>query len=236
MENKSIVQWCKDLHEAGNELKLVWEGGGDSGWAHFQIDDDDVDNKYTRALVDRIYDTLNYGSWAGEFTASGEAIYNPETNAFEGTDFYGEDDHEVIESNIIIKVPKSFWFDILHVECEANYDDDPQMSVRFIVKNGFLTDQHTDFCSNLENTLGIEFSSIFNNFESANGYEFRGCTDSWILDRAEAIEEGDMLVFTISKLDLEVMTSEERNVVLELNEETATAIDETLNNAQDEED
>jgi hypothetical protein len=27
MEKKSIVQWCKEQHAAGNELKLVWEGG-----------------------------------------------------------------------------------------------------------------------------------------------------------------------------------------------------------------
>ena len=24
---KSIVQWCKDLHEQGNELTMKWEGG-----------------------------------------------------------------------------------------------------------------------------------------------------------------------------------------------------------------
>ena len=27
MEKKSIVQWCKDLHEAGNQLVMKWEGG-----------------------------------------------------------------------------------------------------------------------------------------------------------------------------------------------------------------
>jgi hypothetical protein len=231
MENKSIVQWCKELHEQGNELTMKWEGGGDSGWVYFEIDGESTDNEYTRALIDRMDNTLNYGSWAGEFSASGTAVYDPEKNAFEGTDFYGEDSNEVIDTNVIIKVPKSFWFDTLHVECEANYDDDPQMSVRFIVKNGFLTDQHTDFCSNLENTLGVEFSNIFNNFESVNGYEFRGCTDSWILERSEATEENDMLVFTIDKMDIEVMTSEDRPVVLELDEETAEAIDNILNNA-----
>jgi len=226
---KSIVQWCKDLHEAGNELTMKWEGGGDSGWVYFEIDGESADNEYTRALVNRMDDTLNYGSWAGEFSASGTAVYDPEKNAFEGTDFYGEDSNEVIDTNVIIKVPKSFWFDTLHVECEANYDDDTQMSVRFIVKNGFLTDQHTNFCSNLENTLGVEFSSIFSNFESVNGYEFRGCTDSWILERSKATEEDDMLVFTIDKMDIEVMTSEDRPVVLELDEETANAIDDDLN-------
>lgn len=27
MEKKSIVQWCKEQHAAGNELTLKWEGG-----------------------------------------------------------------------------------------------------------------------------------------------------------------------------------------------------------------
>jgi hypothetical protein len=34
---KSIIQWCKDLHEAGNDLTMKWEGGGDSGWIYFEI-------------------------------------------------------------------------------------------------------------------------------------------------------------------------------------------------------
>ena len=27
MEKKSIVQWCKEQHEQGNELTLKWDGG-----------------------------------------------------------------------------------------------------------------------------------------------------------------------------------------------------------------
>lgn len=27
MEKKSILKWCKTLHEAGNELTMKWEGG-----------------------------------------------------------------------------------------------------------------------------------------------------------------------------------------------------------------
>lgn len=232
MENKSIVQWCKELHEAGNELVMKWEGGGDSGWAHFEIDGEEADNEYTRALVDRIYDILDYGSWAGEFNASGAAFYNSKTNSFEGTDDYSEDSHDTIDTNIIIKVPKKFWFETLHIECEANYDDTPQMSVRFIIKNGFLSDEHTTFCSNLEDTLNIEFSDYFDNYNSVEGYEFRGCGDSFILDRTDATEDGDDLVFNINKIELQVITSHDKDIVLELDEETAEAIDNILNNLE----
>ena len=230
---KSIVQWCKNQTDQGNEIKLVWEGGGDSGWVHFESDGEDIDNIYTRCLVDRIEDTLNYGSWAGEFNASGEAIYNPKTNAFEGTDFYGEDTGEVLDVDFTVRVPKKLWFDTLHVEVEANYDETPEMSVRTLIKNGFLTDEHTEICSNLESTLKDVFDALFSNYDSPNGYEFRGCTDSWILERSEAVEEGDELVFKITKVDIQIMTNEERNIVLELDEETANAIDEQLNDQED---
>jgi len=103
---KSIVQWCKEQYEQGNELALVWDGGGDSGWCYFEMDGDTVENEYTEALVDHMYDTLNYGSWAGEFQANGRAIYDPETNSFEGTDYYGEDGNDVLEVDWTIRVPK----------------------------------------------------------------------------------------------------------------------------------
>jgi hypothetical protein len=234
MENKSIVQWCKDLHEAGNELTMKWEGGGDSGWVYFEIDGESADNEYTRALVNRMDDTLNYGSWAGEFSASGTAVYDPEKNAFEGTDFYGEDSNEVIDTNVIIKVPKSFWFDTLHVEVEAYYDEAPAVSVQLLVKNGFLTQEHTNICSNLEEVLKDDFTSLFNNYESTENHEFRGCNDSWILERSEALEEDDDLVFTISKIHVQTIDREDRNIVLELDEETANAIDDDLNDTEDE--
>jgi hypothetical protein len=226
---KSIVQWCKDLHEAGNELKLRWDGGGDSGWAYFEVDGETVENEYTEALVNRIYDVLDYGSWAGEFEASGEAVYDPEKNAFEGIDFYGEDGNSVLNTDISIRVPKKFWFSTLHLEVDANYDDDLNLAVSFLVKNGFLTDQHTEFCSNLENTLQQEFHNVFDNFESTEYYEFRGCSDSWILERSEAKEDRDDLVFKITKIDIQTISRDDRPIVLELDKETATAIDELLN-------
>ena len=229
MTKKLIVQWCKDLHEAGNELTMKWEGGGDSGWVYFEIDGDTTDNEYTRALVDQMDQTLDYGSWAGEFNASGSATYNPETNSFEGTDFYGEDESEVLDVDITIRIPKKFWFTTFHVEIERNYDDITNVSTSFLVKNGFLSQEHTDFCTNLEEVLKDDFGDLFDNYESTDGYKFRSSTDSWILERSEATEDGDELVFKITKVDIGVMTEEDKPVVLELNEDLAKDIDDLLN-------
>ena len=229
MEKKSIVQWCKNLHEAGNELALIWEGGGDSGWVHFEMDGETVENDYTECLVNRIYDTLNYGSWAGEFNANGKAIYDAESNSFEGIDYYGEDDGDVMDTDFTIRVPKSLWFETLHVEVESNYDDQPDVSVRFIIKNGFLTEEHTNFCRNLETTLQQDFSDLFSSYDSKRGYEFRGSNDSWILERTDAVEGSEDLVFKIKQVEIQIMTNDERNIVMELDEETANAIDQQLN-------
>lgn len=229
MENKSIVQWCKNLHEAGNDLTMKWEGGGDSGWIYFEIDGETTDNEYTRALIDVMDDILDYGSWAGEFNASGTAVYDPKINGFVGTDFYGEDESEVLDANFTIRIPKSFWFTTFHVEVECNYDEGSNVAASFLVKNGFLIDKHSDFCTNLEQDLAKDFDDLFNSYDSNNDYVFRSSTDSWILERNEAVEDGDDLVFEIEKVQIQVTTEDEKAITLELDEETAKSIDELLN-------
>lgn len=232
---KSIVQWCKEQHKAGKELSIKWEGGGDSGWAFVELDGEQLDNEYSRALEDRIYNALDYGSWAGEFNASGEAIYDAKTNAFEGTDHYSEDTNETLylESFINITVPKDFWFEQLVIECEANHDETPNVDVRFIIKNGFLTKEHTDFCSNLEQVLVKRFEEVFTTWENNDSTEeLRGCSDSWTIERNEFKEIDGLLSYNIETIEIETWNTEEKVIMLELNEETAEIIDNELNNLE----
>jgi hypothetical protein len=231
-EKKSILKWIEDLDKQGKELSIGWEGGGDSGWAYFQIDGDNVDNEYTEAILDYMYSELNYGGWAGEFNASGTAIYDVPTRKFEGTDYYGEDGNDVLDTTIIINVPKKLWFDTLHVECESNYDETPNISVQFIVKNGFLLQEHSDICHNLEEVLKDDFDALFSTYESTDSCEFRGCNDSWILERKDAVEEDDMLVFTITKVEINTIDTSERTVVLTLTDDIVNNIDEKLNETE----
>jgi hypothetical protein len=222
---KSIIEWCNYEHENQGELKLVWEGGNDSGWAHFEIDDVQVDNEYTRALVDRVDNLLDYGSWAGDFNASGEAVYDPTTSTFVGVDYYNEDEIDVIDSDIVIYIPKALWFNSLIVECEvAGYDEKCTVNARFIVKNGFLTDTHSVFCTALQEILESEFDHLFDRHG-----EVRNCNDVWTLDRDNATDDGENLVFTIKQIEITVNDERENPIVLELDDETAAAIDKQLN-------
>ena len=225
--NKSIINWLNQLTEDGKTVSMKWDGGGDSGWVYFEVEGEQVDNEYSEALLAYMYDTLDYGSWAGEFSANGEAVYQPETKSFEGTDYYSEDDWETVEANIVIQVPKELWFETLHIECECNHDEDPQISVRFIVKNGFLTDVHQEFCTNLENILGPEFNDLFGNYNRDDN--FRGCSDSWIIERSEMQEEDNLLVYNINSVEIQTMQTEDKDVCLELDEETIESIDNKLN-------
>jgi len=225
---KSIIKWLDEQANQGNKLAITWDGGGDSGWAYFEIDGETVENEYTDALVNYMYDILDYGSWAGEFSANGTAIYNPETKCFEGVDHYSEDSHAQIEANIKISIPKDFWFDTFHLEVESNYDETPNVAASFIVKNGFLVNKHSDFCSKLQEELQEYFDNLFQSQELADNYEFRGCVDSWILERKDAVEEGDMLVFHITNVEIQTMDSSDKDIVLEITEEMSQYIDERL--------
>ena len=229
---KSIVKWCKEQHEAGKPLSIKWEGGGDSGWAFIELDGEQLDNEYSRALEDHIYSVLDYGSFAGEFNTSGEAVYDVKSNSFEGTDHYSEDSNETLylDLPINITVPKDLWFEQLVIECEANYDEIPKMDVRFIIKNGFLTKEHTDFCSNLEEVLVKQLEDVITTWENRDSTEeLRGCNDSWTIERNEFKEVDGLLSYNIETIEIETWNTEDKEIMLELDKETAEAIDNQLN-------
>lgn len=234
MEKKSILKWLNELTNDGKELSISWEGGNDSGWAYFEIDGQQVNNEYTESLVEYMYDTLDYGSWAGEFNANGTALYDAKARAFIGTDYYSYDESGSISTNIEIRIPKKLWFETLYIECESNYDETPNMSVRFLIKNGFLTQEHSDFCSNLEESFTEKFEDLFNNYESTEDHEFRSCNDTWTLERKDAIEEDDMLVFKITNIEIGIMDSNEKDIVLKLTDEIIDTIDDNLNETENE--
>jgi len=219
----------KNIENLTENVCIKWEGGGDSGWAYFEVDGEQTENEYTEALVGYMYDELDYGSWAGEFSASGKATYNPKTKSFEGIDFYSEDESESIDAHIKIAIPKDYWFDQFHLEIECYNDETPNVLTSFNVKNGFLVNKHTDFCHNLQEVLRDDLEAIFQNYESKNGSEFRSCSQNFILERSEAKELDDMLIFNIEHIDIQVSDTNDRDIVLELTDEMIEDIDESLN-------
>ena len=165
MENKklSVAEWCDQQVKDGKELMLKWEGGGDSGWVYFEIDGEQVENEYTESLVSHCYDTLDYGSWAGEFDANGEAVYDPDQKAFVGTDYYTETDVEERDPGIVLSVPKDLWFDGLSVEVEeVEYEvSDHNVDVKLLVQNGIVIDKHDEVAEQLKKQIVEQLNADF---------------------------------------------------------------------------
>jgi hypothetical protein len=213
-----LIKWCDDQVANGHELVLAWDGGGDSGWCYFKIDgeqvSDSAETDEIRDLTDRMYDHLDYGSWAGEFSASGEAVYDSKEKAFVGTDYYSEDETYQFDHNIKITVPKSLWFDALEYNFEG---ENPNVSVVFTIRNGFLTDLHTKVASQIEENLEQQIQEgidAYNNMEDATEYHNIWQNDRFT--RSEFKEEGDNLVAIIEELNIGTSHTLEKDIYLEL--------------------
>jgi hypothetical protein len=215
----SVLEWCNKQVDEGNELKICWSGGNDSGWTHFQIDGEDVDNEYTEYLVDRMYEVLDYGSWAGEFSAQGEAVYNKEEQAFVGIDDYSEDETVSKECNIVIQVPQELWHDSLSINIEGNDGDRTRIEARFGIKNGFLSDKHIVFISGLEERMEEEVDAVIEDFVQNSDRDYRSIWETINLEPKDGVVKGDFLEYTIEELNIGTTSSDEKDVYLEITEE-----------------
>ena len=149
----SILEWCDAMVAKGHKLSLTWDGGNDSGWVEFKIDDEDPkeENQYTESLKNYCYDTLDYGSWAGDFSASGEAVYEPKQKAFIGLDNYSTEEVVNEDIKVFLRVPKDVWFDGLSIQVEESQGHvyKEGVEVELLVQNGFTTDRHAKVASEI---------------------------------------------------------------------------------------
>ena len=216
---QSILDWCNNQVDQGNELKICWSGGGDSGWAHFQINGKDVDNEYTEYLTNMMYDQLDYGSWAGEFTAEGEAVYNKENQSFEGIDYYSEDETMSHDCNIVIQVPKELWYDNLSIRIEGSEDESVTIEANFNIKNGFLSDKHTAFIDGHEEKMQEEVDDVISDFVNKSGKHYRSIWETINLEPNEGVVKGDFIEYTIDELGIGTRSTDEKDIYLEITEE-----------------
>ena len=217
---KDVITWCNQQVDEGKELKFTWEGGGDSGWADLKVNDNNIEVAgYSDKLLDGIYDVLDYGSWAGEFFASGEAVYSKEEQAFIGIDDYSEDDTILHDCSIImLRIPENLWYDSIQIRIESNdYLEDDDISVRFVVKNGFLTDEHASLATLLEKQILEDVREEVHIFEQDN--EFRSIWETINLNRANGEQVSGFIQHEITSIDMGSSTSDEKSIYLQLIEQ-----------------
>jgi len=217
MTKQTLLSWCDQQVKDGKELKLVWDGGGDSGWVHFELDGDSYDDEHTEKLIDYMYNKLDYGSWAGEFQANGEAIYNAEEQAFVGTDYYSETADMEYDVNIPIPVPKHLWFDQLNIHIEVNYDDTPECQVEFTIKNGFLTEEHQKLEKQINDYLVEKMTEAIVKFEQEEEVGFESIWDDVIITHSEFAEESeDSKIAYLKEIDFRYPDGDEKEIYLDL--------------------
>lgn len=216
-----VRAWAKEMHAKGHELRLGWDGGGDSGWVFFEIDGKQESTPETEFLVEWCYNVLDYGSWAGEFSASGEALYDPETEAFDGIDWYSSEESCTIndEDAIIIKIPTDIKVDGLEINMETD-DEAPVTSIDIKVTNGFKTPAHTAAEEKIAEELEEQYNRVISNYCTGE----RKFSAAW---NNETFRTSDMTLSEdgkhwILKWDTASVTEwyeEDKNIVLNLTEE-----------------
>ena len=216
----SLIEWCDKQVAEGKTLSLHWEGGGDSGWVYMEIDDkevterDDAEDSPVNQLINLMYDQLDYGSWAGEFSACGEATYDPEQKAFIGIDNYSEDNTEHYECDLQVRVPKALWFDRLEIEVQ---NEQATISAFFHIRNGFTTEEHDQWIADFEHDFADEVDKVITRFCSdPKTAEYRNVWHTEEINRSDFKEEGDYLVYTIEELNINTESTEEKDICLEL--------------------
>lgn len=212
---KQILDWCLKKTEEGSEVILKWDGGGDSGWVHLEVDESDSDDAEAEALVDMMNDQLDYGSWAGEFSASGEAYFDPKTKMFQGVDYYSETDSASADCNIEIRIPKYIHFDNLEILTE---DQECNVTVSFGIRNGF---QHPE-AQALEIKLAEELRDKISEaagLDVEDEDDIDGYYETYDLIRdSDFVIDGDDLVHTMTHVMYSKRYTTEKDVQIDLQE------------------
>lgn len=214
---QEIIDWCDKMSAEGKNPILKWEGGGDSGWVHMEDEDGHaIDCPEAECLINEMYDTLDYGSWAGEFSANGEAAYNTKTKMFEGTDYYSEQNRESCPSDVVVAIPAHIPFDSLSIET-SEYDS-MDINISFRVDNLFTHPDIKDLEIKLELELKHQIQSTIDSYINEANLEFSSYYNTYDISVSDFKKVGSELLYTIPELEFEVHETQEKNIVIDLKE------------------
>lgn len=129
------------------EEKLLvarWDGGNDSGWV--EILDSDFEE-----YSDLMYETLDYGSWAGDFESRGEIFHDAKNNTlvFQGEEYDSSNMRVIKEDTFVLELPEDLYIDGVAVGMSS------WESNRFevLVDNGIISPEAKSFEQNATRKL-----------------------------------------------------------------------------------
>lgn len=224
---KEVIEWCDKQVAEGKTVVLKWDGGNDSGWVSLELDGEDIgynNTAYPEAnwLIDKMYDELDYGSWAGDFNATGEAPYNPETKTFEGVDYCSVDESDSTENvpagkGAKFSIPDHFVFDSveIHTQNENCYTqmalngrnrlENPDESAYFDAESEKVKEGLIKLMDSDESARGREVCNFW--------HEYHFSKSDLVHDPVNKVYVGEILSVVYSFYD-----TEERGIMIDLSE------------------
>ena len=219
----SLRQKLDALAAEGKEIKVTWEGGNDSGGYNLFVDEVEVNygDAFFDEVVDFISDTIDYGSWAGDYSADGAVYYNKDEGSFIGEGKDTTSDGGCLEGiSIEIRVPKYLNFDSIDMETEGTFCfDELVCSFRFGINNGPVFEEHSDIEKSMESYLLESVTHILQTDEACKDEEIGWVSNTWSIPREEFKEEEDSLVFIIDSIDYNFNNTIFQSYHITINEE-----------------
>jgi len=134
----------KELLEKIKNIQIIVDGGGDSGEVNIEgIDDSDL----LDAITDTVYDTIDYGSFAGEFQVNLNSTLTNEGIYLNGNEVSYESRKNEIAEEFEIDIPENLIGIIDSLNIYAS--DGDSENIRVNIKNGIWNDELDEFEKNI---------------------------------------------------------------------------------------
>jgi hypothetical protein len=212
---QDIINWCDEQSAQGHEVSLKWEGGGDSGWVYLEVDGEQTSSEEAEWLIDKMYDTLDYGSWAGEYSVNGEASYNSDTKEFEGTDYFSTEDDLTFspKKSFTLRVPKNCNFDTIVLNCEGeSYDFEYEIYLR----NGFVTSELTTVMDSQIELLNKWSEEVLEELTGCENNDITAGYETYELARNEFELDGNDYVYNMTTFTYRIYDTSETGICINL--------------------
>jgi len=201
----SLRQRLDAMAEEGKEIKVTWEGGNDSGGYNVFIGGEEIgyEEDLFNEIVDVVSDTIDYGSWAGDYFADGSVRYNKDEGAFigEGKDTVS-DGGCLVNISIEVRVPKALNFDFFNIDSEGTFCwGELATNARFIINNGPVFTEHTKVESDVEEHIRESIHHLLETDQATRDEEIGWVHNDWMIAREDFEEDGDDLLFIIDNID-----------------------------------
>lgn len=197
-KNAAMANHCDKLTQNGEELAITWDGGGDSGYFEMLLDGKPIEHTGTieNEVIQLVADHIGYGSFDGDFSASGKVKYDRENKCFEGTDRYLTSEQETHACEIPVIVPGDVWFDRLDIRVEENEQDELFVTAAFFMVNGPCTDEH----HRCERIIEEQLAELIGD-EIIHIDPYHGITELFQIEFREFSQTGDQVVHVLKEFE-----------------------------------